>query len=351
MRQPNGVLEDAFSEIKSVRELSDGRLLVADRLEGFLYLVDWSRSAVDTIGRNGEGPGEYQRPGYLYALAGDSTLFTDFNARRWFVLSGAQIVETIPASNPLASLFGPDLSGADESSRILGVVGFANCCGDAAGARGSADSLRLLLGRLGGVDGRRLELDTVARLGGLGRFGMRVVREPPYVMFRSSPLGTEEQARLFSDGWLAVAHTDPYRVDWRSPDGHWAYGFDLPFTAMRVDRAEMCFTLERQGLDQDLDRCDPARRNPDWPATMPAFLPGALLPAPDGTLVVKRTPHATDPRNRYDVIDRAGAHQATIALPANESIVGFGRSSVYVVRKAPIGLETLIRYHWSNAKL
>lgn len=82
LRPPNAAAQVQFTRIISVRELNDGSVLVADRQERRLVLVKWGSPDATVIGRIGHGPGEYQRIGWLYALRGDSTLFTDsFHAR------------------------------------------------------------------------------------------------------------------------------------------------------------------------------------------------------------------------------------------------------------------------------
>src|SRR5207244_2243808 len=41
---------------------------------------------------------------------------------------------------------------------------------------------------------------------------------------RFNPLAVGEKFLLFADGSLAIARLDPYRVDWRSPNGKWTFG-------------------------------------------------------------------------------------------------------------------------------
>ncbi len=71
-----------------------------------------------------------------------------------------------------------------------------------------------------------------------------------------------------------------------------------------------------------------------------------LRPAPGGMLLIVRTPTLEAPGNRYDLIDRTGELRGVIRLPADQSIVGFGSSSLYVVRKDEMDLQTLSRHPW-----
>lgn len=117
----NGVLRghEGFTSVANIRELKDGRVLVTEPGLHRLSVADFARSSVTAVGRRGQGPGEYEAPGRLFALAGDSTLLTDFVTRRWFVLLGARIVETLPATRPANRVLGPDLSGADTAGRAV----------------------------------------------------------------------------------------------------------------------------------------------------------------------------------------------------------------------------------------
>ena len=69
--------------VQTVRELPDGRVLVADPLGQVLVAIDMGAGTADTIGRRGAGPGEYDQPDAVSPLSGDSTLLVDLgNGRR-----------------------------------------------------------------------------------------------------------------------------------------------------------------------------------------------------------------------------------------------------------------------------
>ncbi|MDE2795043.1 MAG: hypothetical protein OXL34_09515 [Gemmatimonadota bacterium] len=370
---PNATLtERQFSKIRApVRELEDGRLLMADLIENALYVVDFGSGEVREIGSVGEGPTEYQRAGHLFALGGDSTLFTDVTTRRWLVLAGDSVVNILrPAEPILLRLYrdAEELLGADASGRVLGVEGFAYRPEVAVGiSNKNADSLRFLISTGNALDqgsGEGVsELETVTEMGGRGRLGFKINRvemvfqgREVYTNARTpSPLASEAQAWLFKDGWIAVADPDPYRVDWRRPDGRWIRGDSLPVALVPVDRRERCFAASpSESGECDLDRY------PGWPEHVPAFqmdteawrriAPNgiALRPGPTGMLLVNRTRSADHPENRFDVVDRTGALRGTIVVGANQTIVGAGRSSLYVTQKDDMDLLTLSRHPWPS---
>lgn len=348
-----------FSRIISVRELADGRVLVSDPVERRLALVDFRLGQVSTVGSIGDGPGEYRSPGYLYGLSGDSTIFTDPTTHRALLLVGQRVVETMSLAGELLVRFGADPpQGIDRAGRLLGVEGFAFPPEMPPMSRTFADSLTILL-TIGSVfDDEARGLDTIAAVGGQGRFGVKRV---PRSVFRegeggfsiiTSPLASEAQTWLFPDGSIAVAHPDPYRVDWRTPEGVWTRGVPLPHATVRVDREEQCFVLARR-LHPSSGECKPEAW--PWPDYIPPFVmevpwtsPGgiALQPAPNGMLLIARTITSQSPGRRYDVVDRGGALHAVVRVAKEQTIIGSGRSSLYVVHKDSMDLLTISRHPW-----
>jgi hypothetical protein len=334
-----------FSRVVSVRELADGRVLVADRREKRLAVAGSSRgTAEETIGRLGGGPGEYTGIGSLHALGGDSTLFVEWPMPRRNILHGTRIVHTLGSASdmlPAGLLF----AGVDTSGHVLGVRGLRN---DGRPVASSAAANVLVLLR---IDRATARVDTIARLrgrGGAGRHLQQPTGNQPGVLILSNPLAAEDMALLFPDGWIAVARVQPYRVEWRSPTGQWMTGTPLPFRAVPTSTRERCAALERLTGPRP-GRCDPSILR-EWPAHVPAFVPSASLPvllaAPAGRLVIARTPTVATPGNHYDVVDRQGRLTATVALPPTEAIVGFGASSVYIIETDSLGLQILRRHRW-----
>ena len=62
---------EEFTQVNSVRELSDRRLLVVDQRDGPVVALDFASGAVRAVGRQGRGPGAYSRPSRLHALGSD----------------------------------------------------------------------------------------------------------------------------------------------------------------------------------------------------------------------------------------------------------------------------------------
>lgn len=343
----NAVSKEEFTRVTSIRELRDGSLLVADQGEGRLVRIRLDSNTIAAPGRVGNGPAEFRGVGWLFPLGRDSTLFTDSSLGRWFILEGSRIVETISEHGKLNQLLQAELSGVDDFGHVLGVRGSV-FSGTAPRIRPTADSLVILL-----ADRRSLRIDTLGEVKGRGSLGFHVEPASNRHMMRifpSAPFGSEDQALLFPDGWVAVARISPYRVDWRARNGRWNRGAALPFQAITLDDKEKCAAMERfLGRSEG---CNPSMM-PGWPEIVPPFLPAmvrnwvsALLAAPDGSLVIARTPTAAAPENRYDVVDRAGRLVGVITLARQEVLIGFGTQSAYVLAVDEDGIQTLRRHPW-----
>lgn len=323
---PTAQLDAELSDVTTMRELSDGRVLLYDRKEDRLMVADLRSGTTRNISRRGQGPGEFTLIAALLPLAGDSTLAADLN--RWLIIVGDSVAMTIPSDNAAIRAVSLFPWGADRHGHVL--------------ARRSApprDSAYVALVERG--SGRT---DTVARLAvGVRRAPSRAVTLPDGTkgqQISRIPLNVGEGALLFNDGWMAIVRLDPYRIDWRAPGGQWTRGAALPFPTIPMNERERQAYVLRNPW---------AQRAPDWPEVLPPFdtTPyGTFLASPDGSLVVRRLPSANQPENRYDVIDRRGALQAQRVLPTNQHILGFGRQSVYVITTDDDGIQRLSRHSW-----
>ena len=86
LAQPQAEFAEPFTDIGSIRELSDGRVIVVDARELTVKLLDFRAGTATAIGRSGEGPGEYRWPSRLYPLRGDSTLLHDGAGGRLMII-------------------------------------------------------------------------------------------------------------------------------------------------------------------------------------------------------------------------------------------------------------------------
>jgi hypothetical protein len=343
--------------------------------EFVLYGVEFDaegRGEVREVGRSGRGPGEYQRPMWVYPLGGDSSLVSDGGARRWFVLDGTEILETrTEADGPLRFHLSFDGTTREQG---LTYVGFRYAPDAMPFGYQTADSMQpVLLREPWNVRREGEPLDTfgiAVKLRGAGAGGIdgcaRVVGArrrtgQPEVRTCRDPIQGEDRAFLFDDGWIAVAYLNPYRVDWRRPDGSWIRGEPVDEPEVRMTLDERCAAAQGWNL-RGIGRCT-SEDLEDF-VTPPEYLPfvressgktslphaGPLMATPEGRLLIRRTPTSrTFMFTRYDLFDRSGARVGRIQLPASQAILGFGEASVYTVRTDDVDLHWVRRHAWTNS--
>jgi hypothetical protein len=354
--KPLAEFTEPFTSASSIRELRDGRVIVADSREKTLQLIDLASGTATKIGREGGGPTEYMMPTRLYAV-GDSAWLYDQGNDRFLVISASGVAR---ATRPL---------GLDALARVQGIRG-VDLQGRVVARTRSSDVLNgpdtdewLIR-----VPGAVKKADTIAKLSlprdrhtGASTLGGGMLR-----LMNNKPFASEDVAAVAPDGRVAVVRSADYHVEWYLPDGKRVSGAPVAFKPIALSRAEKIAFLKRQivpgtitvrgnagsgsgggakAMPRSATQPDPG--NPDsfeWPATIPPFIGNAATIAPDGALWVLRTRAHDDPIPSYDVFDAAGKLTSRVALPARTRLVGFGKGVVYLARMDDDDLEYLGRY-------
>jgi hypothetical protein len=365
LRTPEVEYAEPFTAISGVRELSDGRVIVADRVEKTLQLLDLASGTATPIGREGGGPNEYQMPGQLFALPGDSTALFDFGNMRYLLIApngtvAGTFTTVDPGEGDIRLMLAPRAADAQGNFYFF----------DRGMNRGPGGGIAMASPDSGTVlrfDRRTRTTTPVARValpkmevsssggpGGAQRFTMRM----------SSPYAAQDDWVAGLDGRVAVVRHDPYRVEWVAPNGQRVVGPVLPYERLRVTDAdkEEYRTRSRGASVQAMsvriggggasgsNAPPPSTANmrlpepTDWPEFKPPFTGNAAVVAPDGALWVLRTRPAGDRAPRYDVFDSFGKLTGTMVLPADTRLIGFGRNSAYLVRTDEDDLQYLQKY-------
>jgi hypothetical protein len=325
---PNGEFSTPFSDLRSVRELPDGRVLLSDSKDGAILVTESNFRLVRQVGRRGSGPLEYVNAFPVIRFGHDSSIQYDVMARRWLLFAGDSIVQQSSPEDVFA-VHGGFVLGADDRGELL-IVDYPPSAG-----RGETDAPRdsgyaVLYSR------RTSQWDTIARVKASPR-----VTDPDKVQLSDYYEG--EQAYLASDGWIAVVRLDPFRVDWRTPQGKWLLGAPLDESAEPLDEQQKDWIgRARKGFTSRPDW----KRHVHWPATIPPIAFQTHAMSESGELVLRRIPTRTDSLPSYDVIDRQGRRTRRIVLPMGTSILGFGRNTVYSVAQDADGLQWLRRHPW-----
>ncbi len=333
-----GALGHEFISIGSVRELSDGRVLVTDPSDDAIIVGDFSAGSSRAIRAVGSGPGEYRSLGMLISLGGDTTLMADASNRRFLTLYGDRILSTLAPDDPLVSALGTNLIGGDALSRLLGIRVFASA---------DVTKERRRNGRaVVSIDRESLKVDTIARIRDT-ELSFQSVGPPDQGMFRTATviMSSPEQAAVFPDGQVAIALQGPYRVEWHQPDGRVLRGAPIERIAPPVDDAEREAWKKRYEAFSGEPWTFPDDRFP-WAEFVPPFSQQALTALPDGNLLVAREPWSGGKGNNYDVIDRRGIRIGTLHLGVSGRVIGAGHGVIYVASIDADGIEHLQRYAW-----
>jgi hypothetical protein len=353
---PNATFPEDFGTIQTVREMPDGRVLVADPLGKALYMVDMDAGTRTVIGSEGQGPEEYLQPDAVWALPGDSTLLVDLGNGRLVALGpdlGFGPTSPIGLGDPRSNLTLALPQGIDRNGNVYA---------RAMGSPGSMmeDSAAILrISRASSV------IDEVAdfKLQERKRTESGTANNQN-VSISPVPLSPEDAWGVAPDGSIAIARSGDYHVEWVGPDGTMLSGSPIPFDAVRIGTAEKEEYVAAQGrtgggigisvgisngeVQMGFSRGG-AGGGPreidqyDWPDRKPPFYSGRLSIDGESRVWVRRHVDAGDP-STYDVFDRQGQHVATLTLEHGKRIVGFGDSSIYVVSYDQFDLNYLERY-------
>lgn len=349
---------EPFSAISGIRELSDGRVVVADRRDKIVQILDLKSGTAEAVSREGSGPGEYALPSGVLPMPNDQTLIVDLLNQR-FLLIG-------PDGKPGETIPMPSLSGTSSGLRIgfarpqasdaQGRLYFQPTSIQMPGGPPASDSVPVVRWTPGGtavdtaawVIGPRTSMSGSA--GGQMRFTMRM----PMVF------APQEAWGVTADGRVARVTPEPYRALWYSAGGRVTPGPTVPYTPPKVTEADKKAYRERQranppttimmtrgGSSGNTATSLPAGSlpEPEFAETRPPFTStGSVLVSPDGEIWVNRSRPAGDNTPVYDVFDSAGRLVRKMSFPPDHAVTGFGKGSVYVIRTDEDGLQYLLRY-------
>jgi hypothetical protein len=390
--QHRATFHESFGFLQAVRELSDGRVLAADPLGGVLAALDLATGALEPVGREGGGPGEWRQPDAVFPLPADSTLLVDLGNARLSVLDPqGRFVHSYPIAMP--SVTPPGQAGAPGAAPAAPGAGRGPGAGGGRGGFGGPGAMeflqpratdgagRIYYQRRGGMVGPGAQAGTApdslevrrwdrgddppVRVAGLrppalvsattGGGGNMAVR------MQAVPLAPQDDWAVAPDGRVALVRAEPYRVEWLHPDGRVVGGPTVEYDRVPVRTAEkerwveamataslsVMMTVDGGSTSMNMRRggrpMGPGRSDVDeyqWPDVLPAFRAGGAVIDPNGRLWVERYGQAGAP-TLYDVFDRRAARVATIRLPAGHRVIGFGRHAVYAVRVDDLGLHWL----------
>lgn len=349
LTHPDAVLPREFSQIRGIRELRDGRILVTDWIDEVLLVADFRTGAVRQLSRKGSGPQEYRLPASLLPLPGDSTLLVDQGNERLAVIApDLSIVRSFSSHRPgLTHTVVP--RGVDSAGRFYFEI--PNWTRPDANQNDSVVVVRW--------DPRNGREEPVGRVRAetFRKPGVRLKPGLPYVIFAPQDVWQVDRG-----GRVAFVRSADYRVEWRdAASGRLTRGSATPFRALPVtaaDRTEyvrhfitsspmggkgisgMSATPAEMATPEAIADMVP---NQEFAATRPPFTDFTPRIAPDGTLWVERSVATGAPR-RFDLFDRQGVRRRVVTLPRGRRLVAAGAGVVYLAAVNDDGVERLERY-------
>jgi hypothetical protein len=357
--KPVAEFEEPFTAIGSIRELSNGRVIVSDARDRIVQMLDFESGEATQVGREGQGPGEYSFPGGVYAAPGDSTLLFDPLNQRLLVIAPNGKPAGQHALRREGTGPGPRAMGQPRATDARGRL-YSEGMGFRMGPDGPQTSDSVPIVR---YDRGRSISDTLAFIkpprnnasisGSQGNVRVSVGG--------GNPLAPRDEWAVAPDGRVAIVRPDPYRVEWIAANGARTVGPVIPAPKVKVTAADkkqiedarkgqtaMMITRSDgpRGGQQQARAMSAADLPPltDWPEYKPPFTSGAARIAPNGELWLRRTRPPGDEVPYYDVFDARGQLVGHVTLPKGTRLVGFGRNSVYLVRTDADDLQYLQKY-------
>jgi hypothetical protein len=357
---PTASFPEDFGAVQMVRELADGRVLVADPLGGALYLVDLEAGTRSVIGSEGQGPDEYRQPDAVWALPGDSTLLVDLgNGRLVSMGPDLSFGPTMPIS---MTDFQPGQPGQQLVIAIpQGVDGQGRIFSRLMGGMGAQlpDSAEIIR-----IDRSSKGHETVARFKlGERRRTTSGSASNQNVQISNVPLSPEDAWGVGVDGSVVIARSSDYHVEWHRPDGSVTRGAPVPFDAVPIRTAEKEEWVASQGrtgggigisvmmangaAQMGFQRGGGGRQREidqyEWPDVMAPFYQGRIPVDRQGRAWVRRHRRGGEAA-MYDVFGQDGNLVGSVELPGDGSVVAFGNDAVYVVTYDEFDLNFLQRY-------
>jgi hypothetical protein len=342
---------EGFGLLSAVRELPDGRVLVADPLGQILAVIDMASGEMEIWGREGAGPQEYKQPDAVFALPGDSTLLVDLgNGRLTVIGPDGRFGKTMPLAKGGGGGRGP---GALQLLLPRDVDAAGNIYFNQRAFTSPNDSASVSRFDRGADQVSTLAKVKPAEVVQSGSAGRQIIRP--------KPMSPQDDWAVGPDGTIALIRSDGYYVQVIHPDGRVSTGPKVDYDPIRPRDAEKEAWVEGLGSggisvsisvgadgnrQMSFGRGGGSGGGPDidrleWPDRMPAFSNGSAEMGPDGRIWVGRTGRAGEP-SRFDIFDSEGRPLGHAVLGTRASIVGFGADgSLYVTETDDFGLQYL----------
>lgn len=335
-------LQQSFSDLSGLHELPDGRVLVGDRRERAIRLIDFERGTVSPVSREGSGPLEYRTPGRFFRFRGDSVVMYDPGLTRMLVFDATGMprrsLELIQALSFVTEGHPPsrgDIRFIDANGIVYAQSSAIPVVEEGKTPPDSGPVMR--------YDPQRRRADTLAlvRLSGLTYRPNAGVRWSDL----ANPFRVQDAWTALPDGRVALVRSAPYLVEWLDATGRRTRGAAVPTSSVPVTATDR-EAIAREGVTVGgRPTSIPIERLTGLPPNKPAFDHRTVIADPvSATVWVQRFRHAADSVPVYDVFDASGRLTSRVRVPSRSRVAGFGRTHVYVARADEDDLQWIERF-------
>lgn len=230
-----------LSRVEDLAVDSRGRVYVRDGLRRDVLVLDSMLDLLATIGRDGEGPGEFKWVGHLQVLPGDSLLVFDGQLDRLTVFA-----EHYDTSR---STVVPDVSGL---WRMRGPrAGYLAMDREAfyAGEDAAADEERYDVYSILDESAQSYALDSVLTVPSSETL---IMRGRGVVSIRDHPYGREGLVGMLAAGGFAYASSGALSVSVVGPEGQPLHSFAYPLAPLAVSRADLQAEIDKDSVFADV---------------------------------------------------------------------------------------------------
>lgn len=349
--RPTQVAKEEFTRIAGVYELPDGRVLVSDRSDERVLVVDLVKSTSTVLSRPGSGPSEYRMPGRFIRWAADSVLLVDEgNERLAIIAPDLNITRSFSVNTPGVPT-GLVPRAVDGQGRM-----YAQVSRWAAGSFGKhGDSVPIL--RMGRNGAQR---DVMTWVIVLAEPADGVKHGLPYI-----PYSPQDVWAANSQGDIIIARAGDYHIE-RITDQGVIRGPKVAFKPLPVTEQDK-FAYTKAFLEHSsMGGRGGANATPSGLSPIPSDMltkeaitqlvkvnPFATVRAPftddlpllsvSGAFWVNRSLPLTQ-RPILDVFDEKGNQVSRVTLPVGRRAIAVGRRSLYAISEDEEGFERLEHY-------
>lgn len=305
---------------------SRGHVFVVDFQEPGIVELNADLVYERTIGRQGEGPGEFRRAATLQILPGDSLLVWDSQLQRLTVFppGGGEAV----AANALGTQ-----EGSMTTWRLPGSAGHLALSSTAYQADGSdeGETRTEVLRHVREDEGR--VVDEV--IFSYPADENLVLRSEGAVSVSSHPFGRRSFVSLLGDGRIVHASSDALEVGIINSSGDAEIAFSFPTTYMPVSRRDLAAAAE--GMSRDLGRALREGAPYVWPS-----LTGLVVDDLDRVWIGIRGPDLST--LEWAAFQLDGTHELSVELPAGFEVHAIGGGRIVGVEQDELDIPRIRAY-------